>query len=421
MATSKTLFLKVHDLLHGMIKLELDNIDELTFNEYHCQFTLSYKFDLKNNPNQHYENNAWNSKHFTANSIIDDGTFFIKIPQFLLPYSLEYNITVTRYDIDGSYEPDFNMLIDTFKSDTFTANVPSMFVESTFKIGQQVEYYETNSEFCREGIIIELLDNNNIKIQDVSTQNNLLRHSTKIQDFLKECEFVIDITNRSIAESELLLGTNVAENTRFYCMLYEYVNGIYMEQMYENIEQMKDRHNLSFFGNLVSINIYQFVFEKEYNYRIKCLFDDYILFCVQQWSFEIGRTIKKIKMGKEFKNPQTNHDSFGYSCDICRVETSWYEYVYICKCEEHAFCLSCIHSNVMQYKQMKPLISDILNGVLDDNTVEVIVMFCVGKVRQFYVDKDDVCMVEIDETPSIGSKRSITSDLSNNPTKRQKM
>ena len=62
------------------------------------------------------------------------------------------------------------------------------------------------------------------------------------------------------------------------------------------------------------------------------------------------------------------------------MELSWYEIVYACKCdiqdfngvigENHAYCISCIHSIVKQYNELKPFMEGILADTLDS--------YCIG-------------------------------------------
>ena len=100
-----------------------------------------------------------------------------------------------------------------------------------------------------------------------------------------------------------------------------------------------------------------------------------------------------------------------YHCDLCRMEIHSFEYSFHCQCDmdgEHDFCVSCTHSIFMQYQEMKPFLATILKTQLNDNCIEEIVAFCIGKVNRYAVEpaKSSMAIVEEDMQFSLEQKMS---------------
>ena len=74
--------------------------------------------------------------------------------------------------------------------------------------------------------------------------------------------------------------------------------------------------------------------------------------------------------------------------DICRCEVRYYEWMWHCQNEQrrHDFCLSCVNYIVEQYYQMQELLSSILDCIMNQDIIEEIVVFSVGKVNKFNVE-----------------------------------
>ena len=143
-------------------------------------------------------------------------------------------------------------------------------------------------------------------------------------------------------------------------------------------------HHFKHMSSLVAMNVFGYLYAPQYSHRIQCVFGDSYLFVEEQWKYHIWRTIMEIRNGTEMHEIQSSRSGFGYTCDICRVELSWYEMMYHCECcHQHDFCVSCIHSIMDQHDEMKRFISGILKNEIDDDCIQEIVAYCVGKVIQF--------------------------------------
>lgn len=149
-----------------------------------------------------------------------------------------------------------------------------------------------------------------------------------------------------------------------------------------------------YLNQAISTEIYKFLYEEEYNYRFRCLFcsDSHYLHLKPQWSYHLKNNLLAMRKGKDVSDIQNAWECTGYSCDLCRIELSYFEYVYHCDNQigdEHDYCLLCIDTLITQYNQMKPFIVQILKNKLDNHCIDEIVTCCVGKVIQFKFDLND--------------------------------
>ena len=142
---------------------------------------------------------------------------------------------------------------------------------------------------------------------------------------------------------------------------------------------LRERENMIHY---LAINIHQYLFSPDYNHRIQCVMGNTNVFRYYPWS----HANKK----KWCFPPDEYWDNDGYSCDICQMELDWFQYAFRCDCStgsviraNHGYCVSCIDSIMMQYNELKPFISQLLTDILDDQCIEEIVAFCVGKVIVF--------------------------------------
>ena len=142
----------------------------------------------------------------------------------------------------------------------------------------------------------------------------------------------------------------------------------------------------------MSTYICEFLCSPNHNYRIECAFEDGTnLFTNQSWIFDIHYTYEQIKQGIDTLELQS-FDGSGFTCDICRCETSRYDWMYHCVAEHsHDYCASCIYSIISQYKEMKEFLNECLDDLLlnedsvDKYLIDNIVAFCVGKVSKFEI------------------------------------
>ena len=80
-----------------------------------------------------------------------------------------------------------------------------------------------------------------------------------------------------------------------------------------------------------------------------------------------------------------NVDNRFYGCDICHCRVDIFDWLFHCNAglkEKHDFCLKCINLIITQHSELQVLLLDILKDSINDDCVEIIVTFVVGKVIQ---------------------------------------
>lgn len=425
-------------VINGMMPIHIQNMelfcDENTILKY--EFILSYKFIFKHRDdkysknNGNYANNKWKQTNFTINNIDCNNKFVIKVPLFLLSYSLQFNLSLKVFKLSTGYgdnnDDSEDDMMDIIISDNewelmtnsqsinYISDIPSILIESEYNIGDHVQYVKDGLGFARSGIILNIDKSTNIhKIKtDASYCNDIVQvHKTKLLRFPTQSIFVVDITDRIKAECDLILVTKKPDpseletdeekdehyNVKIYQSLCEYLFEFYWSEMYEIYDYI-DKDSLDnvgymkVLGNMVATNIYKFLFDINYNsHRIQCVYGNgsanSYLYYDQQWKYHILRQFLEHKNATSIMQPlQEARNRLGYTCDICRIELNWYEFVYHCNCDHsiftHDYCITCIHAIMNMYIEMKKYISSCIQN-LNDDCIEEIVTFCVGKVVKF--------------------------------------
>ena len=106
------------------------------------------------------------------------------------------------------------------------------------------------------------------------------------------------------------------------------------------------------------------------------------MFVEEQWRYSVNRHYRCIRDGLETVDLQDTWNFWGYTCDICRVELSYFEMMYHCRCvqspHKHDICITCIHSIVLQQQDIATFLAGILADELDRNCIQQIIDFYVG-------------------------------------------
>ena len=407
------------NVINGMIPIEIYNLKKYAFDpSYSVFFSLSYKFG----------DSIWEPKPISWSNINDHNKFWLKVPLFTTPYSIEINMTAKICKIDTIKRKIIN--ISHSKSITYTANIPTILIETTHKKGDKIQYAEPGAGYVSSGVIMEIMENDMIKIRKSDgTKKIFYCHASKVYRDAIDAQYVVDITDQSKPETDLMLRTEDMNKQNVYyamrrALWHNYLRKIGPEWVVSHVG------DVVFMGNLIAMNIYEFMHAPEYEYRVQCLFDSKRLFNDKQWRYHILRNYNYIKKGMRMNQIQNfpSRDNI-YSCDICRCVSGCYEYMYHCDMDHsgehgHDFCLSCIHALKTQYYEIKPFLMKLLSDILDSNCINEIVTYCVGTVIKFDVSnvgnnnnndiEEDIDMIYnddrnteivIDETPSVGSKR----------------
>ena len=401
-------------ILNGIIPIKIENINKLIqgidFGKFLFSCSIAYKFNLSS-PIKHYEDGQVFLRRF--DSLRADGLFWIKVPLFLLSYSMDFVISV------NFAERETLKKYKEYISDEKSIQIPSLLIENKiFNTGDRVQYKIPNASYVRVGKIAKFLENDMIQIRsDPDYEPNDPEEEQKLMTVIHKDDvsrdaidklFLIDLTNLVLAQYDLILlssrndtdkdeesssedeDEDEDEDNRFdtFCEICDGLLDVYCELWDNGDISEYNEADAQLIPDSIAVRIYGFLFHPQYNYRVNCIFDGDEMFAGEQWEYYVRRTIDDFKNGVDANDVQDAWLCTGYSCDICRCEVRYYEWMWHCKNRKckHDFCLSCVNYMVQQYYQMKQLLVDILKGVVNRDIIEEIVVFSVGKVNKFNVE-----------------------------------
>ena len=389
-------------ILNGIIPVKIENIDELIqgidFEKIQFSCSIAYNFNFSS-PRKHYKDGEVLLRRF--DSVRADGLFWIKVPLFLLSYSMDFLISVNfaKRDTLKKYKE--------YISDEESIQIPSVLNENKiFNTGDRVQYKIPNASYVRTGKIIKFLDDDMIQIRsaphyepdDPEEEQKLMTiiHKDDVARDAIDKFYQIDLTNLVFAQFDLILLTSrddTDEDDQFdtFCKICDGLIDVYSELWYDEEISDYDEPDAQLIPDSIGIRIYGFLFDPEYNYRINCIFDGYEMFGGEQWPYYVRRSINDLKNGVDVNGSQNAWLCTGYSCDICRCEVRYFEWMWHCrnkKCK-HDFCLSCVNYMVQQYYQMQELLVDILDDVVNRDIVEVIAVFSVERLINLVLNECD--------------------------------
>ena len=147
-----------NNVTNGIIPIIISNLDAIDQNidqNMSFTYTLSYKFTdifIKDTDTNLYENNTWKEKAFEH--VTNTNTFWIKVPLFLRPYSMQFTLSIkfSKHDQWISVKSAY-----TTKSIEYSINIPSILLDMRkFNIGQNVSYRVKTNTICLYPISKEL-------------------------------------------------------------------------------------------------------------------------------------------------------------------------------------------------------------------------------------------------------------------------
>eukprot|EP01084_Bolivina_argentea_P253521 425875_1 len=396
-ATNKPVLKHTQDVINGIIPVQIENFweifPEIDFSTTTISFTLSFKFNFPNK-NKHYTNNEWQFTKF--NDVTQDLNFWIKVPLFLLPYLFEFILTISLMDIQDMTEKQ--RVISTL----YSTKIPSILIGTgPMNIGDSVQYRIENAAHVGAGIITKVLQNDMFEIKTTEYEYDNVYFGGEIITIDKsevcrdavDALFIVDVTNTAQAYIDLILGLNEEDENetkeRTFYMINECLLDIYCNNMWYNDEIDYEEYDAETMSVSMCIYIFEFLYCSKYYHRINCIFDGCDMIHEMQWPYYVGKHIENVQKGIETADAQIVWECGGYSCDLCRIEVKYFEYMWHCDNgdHEHDFCLSCIHSVLQQFYEMKNFIIELLDGVINRDCVEEIIAFCVGKVNTFDVSQ----------------------------------
>ena len=386
------------NIINGIIPIKIVNLDDMIENiDWSTTYIICkvlYKLNLPStNKNGIQPIPKWQSTDFWT--VSQTNYFWFKVPLFLLPYTFTFALSISF--INRSMNTEIKYSPDKLHS----LEIPSILIDNKeFNKGDAVTYSVENASFVRSGVITKVSnDMITIKInayyfaEDTEEEAMIVTvHKSRVsRDSIKKL-FIVDITDKNRAYNDMITRNNDMEKYGVFSAIVDGLKDIYIDKLWHDDELIDDYEECDavWIPQSVAVYIYGFLFIEQYNHRVCCIFDGKEMLYEKQWAYDIEATRKDYINGRDpgTDNVQESWDPHrGYSCDICRVELSYFEYMWHCTNTEHKhdFCLTCIHSMVEQYTEMQEFLMEILEGVVNKDCVEQIVVFCVGKINKFVV------------------------------------
>ena len=384
-------------VLNGVAKLEFENLNDQMESQEAPVFEVSFLMHCKSLLHK-------NEEIYFTDDILEGNSLYIKAPLHSDSYSLQLQFDVS-----------FSTSKYTMSSTkvTITLEIPPMRLDKEFRMNDLINY-DTNSDEYGTAMVIEQLDDDMFTIQDVTDNHDIHTvHLSKLSLPAFDNTSVIDIANKKEAVIDLMCLNGTED---IYDELMNFVKVVFpprsmWDDPFRGLDEMR----------FAVRNILSFLCGNEYYYRIKCPFDNVELIMNETWYDSIicdGDKCQERRLG--FMDW-----SWCYICDICRVEMSWYDLYCQGNVDDdcHIFCVTCIHSMVMSYRQYNGLVYDALEDCLNDHCLVEIVQFCAGNIAVFELVDDEEMRGDLDEVEfeakPVGSKRQMINDCETGSKKRR--
>eukprot|EP01083_Nonionella_stella_P054483 143809_1 len=441
-------------LNYNIISQYLDPYDD----DYALSFGVSikYKFpdwfptDPEESVPEHFTTNrqlAFDTNFF-FNDCYYSTEFSLKVPLLRLSYDFQYRVQMICKPSNEFNQRYYETQTKTFKSDWYTAHILPMFIGTEFTLNDRVTFQSKSVQMnnaLESGIILQM----NNALATIQTEQRDVNHVIQIP----QCKLFANVIDRKVlilsytnhsCFLETVLCTNDIGHSSIHCALCN-IFGDWFDELYgaDELGEDGDLYDAFYSLGLLSVFVCKCLFTPEYELQIQCPFSfgqhhGTKVRCTQLWNtvlrtnhgfalFELSQVLLCRSGGKSRRN-----------CSICKIGIEWHEFVFICDCVGyhshfgsqyrmegcHVYCVWCIQSMCGQYQTIKPLLFDLLSDTLDENCIEQIVMFCVGKAASIKIEKVNKQQNEsnrTDDTKSIGSKRKMESQTSDSSVKKRRI
>ena len=305
-----------------------------------------------------------------------DGVFFIKVPFYLQEYYIRVKI---------QFQHKFKLNYITPVSDEYKIKIESFLVEPKLSIGEEVTYRIKNAAYCGSGIINQILENDEYKIEDdydytgngngkkqdkyqyihrslISRDSRFLDYGIDTCSLLpvkKESGMNMNMNmniHRYNAECDLLLKTRDKKLRNYYWRLRNIIASIIPIKFKSDDDKWNGAYiyNFEYIGALLSKIITNYLYfdqlndknknkNKIVNYKIRCFInpatnyskqrtiDGYeigYMYMDNQWKHEIECAIFANKYKFNANVMQEQFETSGWSCDLCRITINMNDWMY---------------------------------------------------------------------------------------------
>eukprot|EP01084_Bolivina_argentea_P199848 341860_1 len=379
-----TPLVKLKKTRNGVVALQITNLLQIMnasnkyndWNEWHFQFC--YKF-IHHNQQEETKTNEWKCITFTPDKVTQKGMFYIKIKLYLYDYQIHCKLRAkhTTFDYYFPY------------SSVIKVNILSSLIESTFNVGEYINFLDENSMYTKEGFVEKILPENQMQIKCKNNDRKLITiHNNRVYAAPIYLGFVIDLTDGINVDKNMLLRNKINDDNDIVSVFIT-MNDIYKEYALELcIEHQSEplrECDAVFIGRFISKHVIDFLYKPYYKEpKIGCLVQDsdgwisikpYVHHCLNRHRQGIENNTSDVMAA----NLQ---DLWSY-CDICSIEISRYDWITSCNVEihnSHVMCLYCVNNKIEQTEQLFELLNQLLKQYMYNDCIQQLVEFVVGRV-----------------------------------------
>eukprot|EP01083_Nonionella_stella_P007016 20308_1 len=380
--------MKIKQTRNGVVGLQITNYLQITnapsvysnWNDWH--FELCYRFVHDHTTTTDICNTQWNTVLFAPDSVTQKGMFYIKIKLYLYDYQLQCKVRAKHKHATHYFA----------YSSLLTVNIVSSLIESTFDVGEYINFLDEKSMYTKEGFIDKLLPDSHIQIKCKHNDRQLVTvHNSRVYAAPIYLGFVIDLTDPMDVDKNMLLRHKMNDG-EILC-LYGALKDIYKEYaLHMNVDSVRPHSSeplrdcdATFIGRFVAKHVMDFLYVPYFKEpKTGCLVREedgwismysYIHHCLNRHQKGIANNTVDVKMA--------NLQELWSYCDICSVEISRYDWITSCNVEiynSHVMCLFCVNNKIEQKEQLYHLLKQLLKHKLYDDCIEQLVEFVVGRV-----------------------------------------
>lgn len=428
--------IKVTKAVNGIFKVRLLN-EFLRDKRNRIEFQFDYKY-------LNADKEEWITNTFTSQLIEQNGYFAVRMPLNLKGYyikcRLRARLMLNKTLVDKQKYLKYKQgLVDDAKiketeekkienteiidskwfdySKEYKVSIPSSMIGTEFEVGDIVKYRPEDDYVVsyNSAQLMEKLENGYVKIKEIKSADipglkinpdPFILHQSRISlpDNIKSRN-LLDFTNLNYDIDKTLLlklkdDIHDKDDTDDHRMkVYKELVSIYRD--YGNFWKLltwETKKRLDFYvfdikpisiGRFIALNVMNYLFEcNEYEWKFNsCILDHKHgpLTCNECLrSYFIKRNIEdKGCADKERERDSSTMDGRYQICDVCSITVDQFEYIYHCSTkmeDRHDICLNCMYSMIKQSNELNNLLIDILMDNVNNDCIDVIVSFVVGKV-----------------------------------------
>lgn len=408
----------IKPVINGVITIQITNCSEMwSKNQFESMHDTCFEFVYRRVKTNQYDKNPeidgkWRGKQIFVGNIGYNGTLHLKVPVFLIDYDVEFFMRCRNRKTNKFMT----------QSKLHKVNISSFLLNNVYKVDDTVSFRNEETFYTISGKIKEVLDDNKFKIMyyklnenydPTQVEENENKNQNENDDENKEenqrmkkwiesyeiidrsriyhygtnMQYEIDLINSTNLERNLLIKRNDKESLDIFRALLSANSRLSFMWCYNAYGAEKSLVHFEAMTTFLSKNIFDFLFEPEFNYKVDCLLDgdhhSVLNFVnLRQSDIRTKLELQRSKIG----NLEVGEDEFtviSYRCDSCRTGLKDWNFAYQCSINamhRHDYCLNCVNTVIQLNKELRTYMDDILNEDLNDDCIQLITAFVIGNV-----------------------------------------